>query len=166
VLVIGAGDTGEKAAKALISRGAKGLVVTNRSFERAAALATELGGRAVPFDDWSSEFARVDILISSTSAPGYVLDRPRLEQWLPQRQGQPLLLVDIAVPRDIDPAVNALEGVFLYDIDDLQAIADDARRQREEEIARCEAIIRERVRGLLERPHGSPDTGALAVEAS
>jgi len=166
VLVIGAGDTGEKAAKALISRGAKGLVVTNRSFERAAALATELGGRAVPFDDWSSEFARVDILISSTSAPGYVFDRPRLEQWLPQRQGQPLLLVDIAVPRDIDPAVNALEGVFLYDIDDLQAIADDARRQREEEIARCEAIIRERVRGLLERPHGSPDTGALAVEAS
>jgi glutamyl-tRNA reductase len=165
VLVIGAGDTGEKAAKALLSRGAKGIVVTNRSFERASALAGELGGRAVPFDDWSAEFARVDIIISSTAAPGYVLDRSRLEQWLPLRRGQPVLLVDIAVPRDIDPAVNALDGVFLYDIDDLQAIANDARRQREEEIVRCEAIIRDRVRGLLSHPTSSPPAGELAMEA-
>lgn len=150
VMILGAGDTGEKAAKALLSRGARGLVVTNRSFERADALARELGGRAVPFDDWSSEFAGVDVIISSTSAPGYVIDRPRLEPLLPLRKGQPLLLIDIAVPRDIDPAVNVLEGVYLYDIDDLQAIASDAMRQRQEEITRCEAIIRERVQGLLE----------------
>lgn len=163
VLVIGAGDTGEKAARALLSRGARGIVVTNRSFERASAIAAELGGRAVPFDDWSAEFARVDIIISSTAAPGYVLDRPRLEQWLPLRQGQPVLLVDIAVPRDIDPAVNALDGVFLYDIDDLQAIADDAKRQREEEIARCEAIIRERVRGLWSAPR--PDARCSMPDA-
>ena len=152
VMILGAGDTGEKAAKALLSRGAQGLVVTNRSFDRAAALAAELGGRAVPFDDWSAEFAGVNVVISSTSAPGYVLDRARLEPLLPLRQGQPVLLIDIAVPRDIDPAVNLLEGVYLYDIDDLQAIASDAMRQRQEEITRCEQIIRERVRGLLESP--------------
>jgi glutamyl-tRNA reductase len=169
VLVIGAGDTGEKAAKALLSRGAKGIVFTNRSFERAAALAAELGGRAVPFDDWSAEFANVDIIISSTAAPGYVLDRPRLEPWLPLRRGQPVLLVDIAVPRDIDPAVNTLDGVFLYDIDDLQAIADDALRQRKEDIARCEVIIRDRVQGLLSHPQARPgasDPRELATEAS
>lgn len=152
VLVIGAGDTGEKAAKALRSRGARELLVTNRSGERAAALAAELEGRAVPFADWPAEFATIDIIVSSTAAPGYVIDRSQLEVWLPARQGQPLLLVDIAVPRDIDPAVNVLEGVFLYDIDDLQAIANDALRQRQEEIARCETIIRERVRGLLTAP--------------
>lgn len=163
VMVLGAGDTGEKAAKALLSRGAHSLVVTNRSFERAAALAAELGGRAVPFDDWSAEFARVDILISSTAAPGYVLDRARLAALLPARRGRPLLLIDIAVPRDIDPAVNQLDGVFLYDIDDLQAIADEALRQRQEEIARCEQIIRARVRDLLETapgPLAAPAPGA------
>jgi glutamyl-tRNA reductase len=163
VMILGAGDTGEKAAKALLSRGAKGLVVTNRSFDRAAALATELGGRAVPFDDWSAEFAGVNVVISSTSAPGYVLDRARLEPLLPLRKGQPVLLIDIAVPRDIDPAVNLLEGVYLYDIDDLQAIASDAMRQRQDEIARCEAIVRERVQGLLERPaSAAPADGRLA----
>lgn len=161
VLIIGAGDTGEKAAKALLSRGAKGIVVTNRSFERAAALATELGGRAVPFDDWSAEFAGVDIIISSTAAPGYVIDPARLAPLLPLRRGQPVLLIDIAVPRDIDPAVNRLEGVFLYDIDDLQAIASDAMRQRQEEIARCETIIRERVQGLLSAPQ-NPATPPVA----
>lgn len=166
VMILGAGDTGEKAAKALLSRGARGLVVTNRSFERAAALAAELGGRAVPFDDWSAEFAQVDILISSTAAPGYVLDRARLEPLLPLRRGQPVLLIDLAVPRDIDPAVNLLEGVFLYDIDDLQSIADDALRQRQEEIARCEQIIRERVRGLLEPPPAPQRESTLSATPS
>ncbi len=156
VMILGAGDTGEKAAKALLSRGARALMVTNRSFERAAALAAELGGRAVPFDDWSAEFARVDILISSTAAPGYVLDRARLEPLLPARRGRPLLLIDLAVPRDIDPAVNLLDGVFLYDIDDLQSIAEDALRQRQADIARCEHIIRERVHGLLEAAPSPP----------
>jgi glutamyl-tRNA reductase len=152
VLIVGAGDTGEKAARALLSRGARGLLVTNRSPERATALAAELGGQAVAFEAWPAELARVNVLISSTSAPGYLLERARLEPLLRSRHGQPLLLIDLAVPRDIDPAVNRLDGVFLYDVDDLQAIADDALRQRQDEIARCEAIIRERVQGLLESP--------------
>jgi len=160
VMVIGAGDTGEKAAKALVSRGAKGILVTNRSFERAEALALELHGRAVPFDQWAEEFAHLDIVISSTSAPGYILDRPRLAPLMRTRRGRSLLLIDIAVPRDIDPDVNNLDDVFLYNVDDLQAIAADALRQRQEEVARCEVIIREKVEGLLAAPRPGFEPGS------
>jgi glutamyl-tRNA reductase len=155
VMVIGAGDTSEKTARALLSRGAKGVVVTNRSFERAQELAAALGGCAMPFDDWSQQFAHVDIIISSTAAPHYVLDCARIEPLLPSRKHRPLLLIDIAVPRDIDPSVNLIEGVFLYNIDDLQTIADEAMRQRQDEIAHCEEIIREKARGLLSPPGGA-----------
>ncbi len=165
VMILGAGDTGEKAARALCSRGARELLVTNRSPERAAALAAELGGLAVPFESWSDQLARVDILICSTSAPGYVLDRAGLEPLLGRRRGRSLLLIDLAVPRDIDPSVNLLEGVFLYDIDDLQTIAAEALRQRQEELARCEAIIRERARGLLEGCGLPPGSEAMTVPA-
>jgi glutamyl-tRNA reductase len=150
VMVIGAGDTGEKTARALLSRGATGIVVTNRSFDRAQALAAALGGRAVPFDAWATEFAAIDIVISSTSAPHYILGRTELAPLMALRDGRPLLLIDIAVPRDIDPEVNSMEDVFLYNIDDLQAIADGYLRQRQEEKARCLEIIRDKVRGLLE----------------
>jgi glutamyl-tRNA reductase len=149
VMVIGAGDTSEKTARALLSRGARRILVTNRSHEKAVALAEELGGTAVAFDHWADEFAHIDIVISSTSAPNYVLDRHRLEPLMKLRRNQPLLLVDIAVPRDIDPEVNLMTNVFLYNIDDLQAIADDYLRQRKEEAARCEAIIRDKAAALL-----------------
>jgi len=150
VLVIGAGETSEKTARALLSRGARSIIVANRSHDRAVALANELGGRAVQFDDWAGEFQKIDIAISSTSAPHHILDRARLEPLMKGRQQRPLLLIDIAVPRDIDPEVNFLENVYLYNIDDLQAIADDYLKQRREEIARCEQIIAEKVKILLE----------------
>ncbi|HEX3716687.1 MAG TPA: glutamyl-tRNA reductase [Verrucomicrobiae bacterium] len=149
VMIIGAGETGEKTARALLSRGARSIIVSNRSHERAVELARELEGRAIHFEEWASEFSRVDILISSTAAPHYILDRARLEPLMKARRNRPLLLIDIAVPRDIDPEVNFLEGVYLYNIDDLQAIADDSLKQRKEEIARCEAIIREKARAIL-----------------
>lgn len=149
VMVIGAGDTSEKTARSLQSRGARSLLVSNRSYDRAAVLAAELGGRAIHFDEWEKDFGRIDIVISSTSAPHYVLDVPKLEKLLRTRPSRPLLLIDLAVPRDIDPAVERLENVFLYNVDDLQAIADDSVRQRREEIARCESIIREKARALL-----------------
>lgn len=155
VLIIGAGDTGEKTAKALLSRGAKGIVVTNRSPAKAAALAAELQGRSVEFEHWEREFGNIDIVISSTAAPNYVLDRQRLEALMKLRRNCPLLLIDIAVPRDIDPEVNLLDEVYLYNIDDLQAIASDYLKQRQEEVARCEEIIRDRARAVLEhRPFG------------
>src|SRR3954471_7809165 len=150
VMVIGAGDTSEKAARALLSRGARSIIVSNRSHERALALASELGGRAVLFQDWSREFEKIDIVISSTAAPHYVLDRTRLEPLMRLRKNRPLLLVDIAVPRDIEPEVNFLDNVYLYNIDDLQTIAADYLKQRKEEIARCEQIIAEKVRSLRE----------------
>lgn len=155
VMVIGAGETSEKAARALLSRGAHSVIVSNRSHDRAVALAAELGGRAVHFEDWAREFANIDIVISSTSAPHYVLDRVKLEPLLKLRKNHPLLLIDIAVPRDIEPEVNFMEDVYLYNIDDLQAIAADYLRQRKDEIARCEAIIREKARGLF-GSHGRP----------
>ena len=150
VLVIGAGETSEKTARALLSRGVRSIVVANRSYDRAVALANEFGGRAVQFDDWAGEFQKIDIAISSTSAPHHILDRAKLEPLMKARQQRPLLLIDIAVPRDIDPEVNFLENVYLYNIDDLQAIADDYLRLRKEEIARCEQIITEKVKTLLE----------------
>jgi glutamyl-tRNA reductase len=149
VMVIGAGDTSEKTARALLSRGARGLLVTNRTYERAVAMVNELGGRAVPFEQWDGEFERVDIVISSTASPRHLLDRSRLAPLMKLRKNRPLLLIDIAVPRDIEPEVNSLSNVFLYNVDDLQTIADDYLNQRREEIARCEDIIHDKVKGLL-----------------
>src|SRR6266850_3348450 len=158
VMVIGAGDTSEKTARALLSRGAQSVIVSNRSYDRAEALARELCGRAVHFEEWANEFDKIDIVISSTAAPHYILDRLKLEPLMKLRKNQPLLLIDIAVPRDIEPEVNFLENVYLYNIDDLQAIADDYLKQRKEEVARCEAIVREKARALLEshRPLNVP----------
>jgi len=164
VMVIGAGDTSEKTARALLSRGAHSIIVSNRSYERAAALASELGGSAIHFEEWSKAFAEVDIVISSTSAPHYIIDGPKLEPLMRLRRNRPLLLIDIAVPRDIDPQVNFLESVYLYNIDDLQAIADDYLKQRKEEIARCEAIIRERAVQLA-RPRAPRTSGGAAQPA-
>jgi glutamyl-tRNA reductase len=149
VMVIGAGDTSEKTARALLSRGAKSIIVSNRSYDRAAELARELGGQAARFEDWATAFETIDIVISSTAAPHYILDRNKLEALMKRRHGEPLLLIDIAVPRDIDPEVNVLENVYLYNIDDLKAIADDYLRQRQEEFARCERIIAEKANALL-----------------
>jgi len=149
VMVMGAGDTSEKAARALLSRGAKSVLVSNRSYDRAEALAAELGGRAVHFDAWAEELLKIDIIVSSTSAPHYVIDRAKLAPLMSKRGNEPLLLIDIAVPRDIDPEVNFLENVYLYNVDDLQAIANDYLQQRKDELAKCEAIIREKAKALL-----------------
>jgi glutamyl-tRNA reductase len=157
VMVIGAGDTSEKTARALLSRGAKSVMVSNRSIERAEALARELSGRAVDFDNWEVEFADIDIIISSTSAPHYVIDRKKLEPLQGARSHRPLLLIDIAVPRDIEPEVNFLEDIYLYNIDDMQAIADDYLQLRQEEVVKCEAIIRRKVLELLESLRSTGD---------
>lgn len=149
VLVIGAGETSEKTARALQSRGVKRIAVTNRSPERAEILARELGGRAVPFESWPDEFERIDIAISSTAASHHILNRATLEPLMRRRRNRPLLLIDIAVPRDIDPAVNQLDNVYLYNVDDLQSIAADYLKLRQEEVARCEKIIAEKVSLLL-----------------
>ena len=166
VMVIGAGDTSEKTARALLSRGARSIVVANRSFDRAEALAKELNGRAVKFDDWGAEFERVDIAISSTATPHHNLDRAKLEPLMKARRHRPLLLIDIAVPRDIDPEVNFMENVYLYNVDDLQGIANDYLKQRKDEIVRCEAIIAEKAKALLETPTERLKSGISNPETS
>ena len=150
VLVIGAGDTSEKAARALRSRGARSILVSNRSHDRAVALAAELDGQAIGYENWEKEFQHVDIIISSTAAPHYILTRNKLEGMLRQRGHRPLLLVDIAVPRDIDPGCNQLENVYVYNIDDLQTIAGQYLEQRKAELELCQHLIDAKRNELLD----------------
>ncbi len=145
VLVVGAGDTSERTARALASRGVSDLRVTNRSSERAETLAISVGGRAVDFDRWEEQCREVDILISSTAADAPLLTREKLAPMLRERWDRPLFIIDIAVPRDVAPEVNEMKGVYLYDIDSLQSIADQSLAQRREQIAAGEEIIAQHV---------------------
>ncbi len=154
VMILGAGETGEMTARSLLSRGVHSLFVSNRSFERADALAAELGGRAVHFDAWEAEMRTIDILISSTAAPHHVVTREKLRPVLAQRADRPLFIIDLAVPRDVEPETNELEGVYVYDIDSLQRIAEQALARRHRELETCETMIQTQVaefRAWLER---------------
>lgn len=151
VMIIGAGKMGEACVRHLAKRGARTVLVSNRSFERAQDLATEFGGRAVHFDECRQALAVADIVVSSTGSPHTVLHRDDVASVLAARRNRPLFLVDIAVPRDIDPAVQQLNNVFLYDIDDLEAIVRENAKCREQELARCQAIIAERTATVLAR---------------
>lgn len=133
-----------------MSRGAKSITVTNRSYDKAQALAQDLNGRAIPFECWPKEIPEVDIIVSSTAASHHIVTREQLAPMMKLRKNRPLLLIDLAVPRDIDPMVNTLDNVYLYNVDDMQAIANDCLKQRQEEIALCESIIRDKAKALTE----------------
>jgi len=141
VIVVGAGEMSRQTAQALVSRGASSVFVTNRSFDRAEELAREMGGCAVKFDEWTAVLAEVDVVISSTSAPHAVVLPEHIEAVRRTRKFRPLFLIDIAVPRDIDPACGKIEEVYLYDIDTLEQLAAEARHRRQRQIALCESII-------------------------
>jgi glutamyl-tRNA reductase len=145
VMLIGAGEMSRTCAQSLLSRGAKSIIVSNRSHDRAVELATEMKGTALKFDEWEAAMHEVDVIISSTSAPHFVIRPEQIQHVMKKRRWEPLLIIDIAVPRDVDPAVNEIEGVYLYDIDALQAIADEGRREREKQLAVCERIIEEQL---------------------
>lgn len=142
VMIMGAGDTSEKTARSLQSRGVRSIMVANRTYERAEKLASELNGKAIHWDTWEAEATDVDIIISSTSAPHYVLTREKLIHMLKQREPRPLFLIDLAVPRDFEPSVNLLDDVYLYDIDDLQSIAQQHLSERLTEIERSRDILK------------------------
>ena len=137
VLLIGAGEVSELTARSLAARGASIAAVTSRTKGRAEELAGRFGGQAIPFDQVSEELARADVVVSSTSAPGYVLAADRI----PDRKGRPLFVIDLAVPRDVEPAVAELDGCYLYDIDDLQAVVSESLSGRWREAARAESIV-------------------------
>jgi len=143
VMVVGAGEMSRQTAQALQSRGASSVIVTNRSFEAAEELAREIGGAAVGFDDWQNSLEKIDVLISSTGAPHYVVKPRDIEAVRRKRKFRPLIMVDIAVPRDIDPEVGEIEEVYLYDIDTLQQMANKARERRIAQLKVCEGIIEE-----------------------
>lgn len=145
VMLVGAGEMSRTCAQSLLSRGAKSVIVSNRSYEKAVELAAEMKGRALKFEEWEGALHEVDIIISSTSAPHFIIKPDMITQVMRKRRGHPLFIIDIAVPRDVDPAVNEIEEVYLYDIDALQQIADESRREREKQLALCERLIEEQI---------------------
>jgi glutamyl-tRNA reductase len=144
-LLLGAGDTAEKAARSLVSRGVTRLVVANRTEAHGAALASSLNGQAIPFDAWPDAARDSDIIISATSAPGYVIEADAFAPIAQHRGGRPVFLIDLAVPRDIDPSIASLDGVYLYNIDDLQVIAEQHLAERRSSLAKAEEIVAEHV---------------------
>ena len=150
VLVLGAGDTSERTARALISRGVRDLRVSNRSSDRACELAQAVGGRAVPFDEWPMQCRQIDILITSTASETPLLTPDKLAPMLRERLDRPLFIIDIAVPRDVDPTVNQMEGVYLYDIDSIRSVAEQSLALRRQRVAAAEAIIAEHVTDFVD----------------
>jgi len=143
VLVVGAGDMGALTAKALMDQGAEGIIVSNRSYPRAVELARQWNGCAVTFDRLSQAMAQVDLIISATDAPHPVICRDTVAAVMAQRPQRPLLIIDIAVPRDVEPEVAQLPGVHLYDIDALQRMVERNLAERRAEIPKVEAIVAE-----------------------
>jgi glutamyl-tRNA reductase len=153
VLLVGAGKMTHLAARHLVRNGARATVLGGRTFEKAEELAAALGGRAAPLESLRAELATADIVISGTGAPGIVIHREDVEHARAVRGGRykrPLFLIDIAVPRDIDPAVRKVAGIFLYDLDDLRSVAEANLRERMKEAAAAEGLVEREVREFLD----------------
>ncbi|MDA0335123.1 MAG: glutamyl-tRNA reductase [bacterium] len=148
-LLLGAGEMIELTAQYLVDAGLTRFVVANRTVERAAELARRFAGEAVALEGIAERLLEVDIVIASTSAPGYVLAAETVRKAMSRRRGRPLFLIDIAVPRDIDPAVRDIDNVFLFDIDDLETVVASNRQDREGEIRRVQTIVDEELAGFL-----------------
>lgn len=144
-MAIGAGETAKLTVRHLQASGVKEIVIANRTLERAESLAREISGTAVSFAQIPEQLKQVDVVISSTGSPGYVLTRPMVAEAIRHRRGRPIFLFDIAVPRDIDPEVAMLEGAFLYNIDDLQAVVNANLQERANEARMAERIIEEEI---------------------
>ncbi|MBK5294626.1 MAG: glutamyl-tRNA reductase [Acidobacteriia bacterium] len=151
VMLLGAGKMSVLAARHLERAGAKEIVVTNRSSERARQMAEMFHARVVDYHNLHSALPGIDVLIASSGAPHYILKKDDIRQVIAARRNRPMFLIDIAVPRNIDPAVNELEGVFLYDIDDLRKVIDQNRQGRMQQAEEAERIIDGEVERLLTR---------------
>jgi glutamyl-tRNA reductase len=141
VLVIGAGETAELVARALVARGVRTVFIANRRYDRAIGLAQRFGGQAVRFDELPAQLEAADIAVSATNSPHHIVERDDLEQVMRTREGRPLLLIDIAVPRDVDPACREIPGVSLHDVDDVQRIVALNTSGREAEARSAERIL-------------------------
>lgn len=142
VLLLGSGEVGEKTAEALLSRGVSDISVSSRTFENAHKLAHRLGGAAIDFEDFAAQLDHFDIIICSTAAPGSVLSRGALIQCMRLRPERPCFIIDLALPRDVDPAVEKVENVYLYNLDDLSRIANENLEARKSEIDAARNILK------------------------
>jgi len=138
--------------------------VSNRSYDRARELAQHVGGQAVHFDQWPQQCCEIDILITSTSSEAPLLTPANLGPMLADRIDRPLFIIDIAVPRDVDPTVNEMEGVYLYDIDALRSVAEQSLTVRRQQMASAEAIIAEHVSDFLEKISWEPSRASQNTE--
>ena len=145
VIILGAGEISQRTARSLRSRGAKSIVVSNRSFDKAVELAREMEGDALRFDAWMDQLHSIDIVIGSTAAPHPVLESESLRPYLRLRRGRPLFIIDLSVPRDVAPDVHKLSGVYVYDLDALQRLAEEGKERREKQIEQCHEIITSKV---------------------
>jgi glutamyl-tRNA reductase len=141
VMLIGAGEMCELAAKHFLNNGVRGVMVTNRTFERAVKMAEEFDGKAVNFEDLFEQLHKADIILSSTGAPHHIIGPKDVDEVIRRRRMKPMFFIDIAVPRDIDPRVNDVANVYLYDMDDLQGVVASNLEQRNKEAQKAEAII-------------------------
>jgi glutamyl-tRNA reductase len=168
VLLLGAGEIGEKTARAFQSRGAASLTVASRRLESAMELATALGASAMPFEQREARLAEFDVVLCATAAPGTVISLDAVAAAMKKRPARPLFFIDLALPRDVDASVAELENTFLYNLDDLAKIAAENRAAREAEITRCRAIVAEKAEALWRQVEpqvtalgGSPDAAKL-----
>jgi len=150
VLLVGAGKMSELAARHLSQQGTAPILVANRTFDRAVQMAQRHGGHPIRFEDLYAQADKADIIITSTGSSEPVFRREHAQKMLHKRRGRPIFFVDIAVPRDVDPAVNKLDGVFLYDIDDLQSVAAAHLATRSKEAEKAEGIVTEEVEHFLQ----------------
>src|SRR6266478_1942409 len=153
IMVLGAGAMAENCVRLLVKKGAKSIFISNRSFDRALDLATRCGGEAVCFGYCLFEMRDFDVVISATSSAEILLGRDDIENLMKARRNRPMLLIDLSVPRNIDPAVTGLENVSLYNIDDLEALAREGVRNRERELIACDEIIEAHVAAMTEKLH-------------
>jgi len=151
VLLVGAGKMSELAARHLKRAGCTTILVTNRTRARAEQMAAAVEGAVVDYENYTARLHEMDIVITSSAAPGYLLGKDDVRQVLRRRQNRPVFLVDIAVPRNIDPAVNEVENVYLYDIDDLGRAVEENRAARAREAEQADSIIDEEIERLIER---------------
>jgi glutamyl-tRNA reductase len=151
VMIIGAGKMSESAAKHLQGAGATDIMITNRTPERADAMASTFRGRVVPYEHFPARLFEADVVITSSAAPGYIVNYEMVKRAIESRRNQPMFLIDIAVPRNIDPAAHQVEHAFVYDIDDLQRIVDQNLQGRGEVAQHAELIVTEEVERLLAR---------------
>lgn len=145
IMIVGAGEMSELTARHLIANGVCTIYVANRSFEAAVCLAEKFGGKPIPFGEMIYNLNAVDIVITSTGAPHFIITYPAVKKSLRDRRNRPMFFIDIAVPRDVDPQINSLDNVYLYNIDDLQGVVDDNTGQRQKEAQRAEKIVQDEV---------------------